>query len=297
MSTRGVFSLVSIKSLSINLKSIFIGQKISQCQGCLLAHRIHTAPLPIAMKLKVDHNGRILNVMCIGDTACIRDLKNAFCQRQNIPKDAQIMSYQGIILEDPRALCEYGITENSVISLVLPMGCAPQVDVNLKFACGMCITLTVGVSASVCEVKELLAQSSPRSLCMPELVFEHWLMWDNEPISRYGVDACSTITVVERMKPCCPTAPVAVPCCTSVTIHVSVPGDSSQSFSVEISPESTVRCLKETISTKLCLFVSDFHLMFQAAILEDLDCCLASVGLGCGSTVCVVRCKTITCGH
>ena len=112
----------------------------------------------------------------------VEDVKEKICSRKSIPVKRQILSLDGIVLDDAKTLHSLGIMDGSTLQLVL-------MEVQLRLQIGGKVSLAVNCEDSVLRLKRRLKDHTDIAIENQYLRFGGQKMLENtRKLSFYSID-------------------------------------------------------------------------------------------------------------
>ncbi|VDN11787.1 unnamed protein product [Dibothriocephalus latus] len=193
--------------------------------------------------------------------AYVSDLKEAIRQKRQIPCDKQMLTFNGLVLEESYKIEAYGICDGSVVPLSLPMELPVNLSIDIRLPSGTLANLKSTHKDTVHSLKRQLQRLHGLPLQSYELIFQDVLLNGDQTLAACGL--------IDR-------------CTLDVVLHVpSKDVDKTHSFSVvvkslagyyeeiEINQSATAGDLKKAIETEEGIPTEDMRLLFKGKPLED----------------------------
>ncbi|VDN11146.1 unnamed protein product [Dibothriocephalus latus] len=129
------------------------------------------------------------------DTNTVSVIKQVIQRVTEIPMDKQTLTLDDTVLEDSRKLTEYGITKESTLLLILPLGIPELIAVRITLPGGKFIRLWVDEKATVESLKERLLLLRDWPVGGYELEADGVLLRDSHMLMAWGVKNGSVLKV------------------------------------------------------------------------------------------------------
>ena len=197
----------------------------------------------------------------------IEEIRAVIAQKEEFPPNTQQLSFRGQPLEDGKSLEDYGIEQESTLSLVLFNS---TMRIELKLPDGSTRGLDIKPSALLLEVKTAIRDFAH---IFPEkqiLVFAGKRLEDGNSLENCGIGANGTIHCIEKRKG-------------EMRLFVQVSND--RIITVDLDRADTVADLKAKIEANEGTLKEDQRLIYLGQVLKEDQLSLADCGIHKESTI------------
>ncbi|KAM7540066.1 hypothetical protein Aperf_G00000042588 [Anoplocephala perfoliata] len=141
---------------------------------------------------------KLFNVNMHGDMSVGR-LREIIEEIRYIPKDKQTLTFNGYMLEDGKLLMQdYGVTDQSKITLSLPLNFESNIKIYVKVPGGVVIKRIIQKSELVSSLKWSIEDATKIPADEQALSYGSWLMEDNMKLGEYNLQHGSLVRVLRR---------------------------------------------------------------------------------------------------
>ncbi|KAM7540529.1 hypothetical protein Aperf_G00000023509 [Anoplocephala perfoliata] len=157
------------------------------------------------MKIKIVHKSKKLFNVHVDERTTIGELKRAIGQRMGIPSEDQVLTYQGVFLEDTHPLRDYQLPDPNIVApidLFLRANSKKQTPLRVSLPSGNTVNISIHLDAKVSELRTALEGKCDSRMTKSSgisFIFDHFILDDNKPLEDYGIKKNSCILAVKRL--------------------------------------------------------------------------------------------------
>lgn len=244
------------------------------------------------------HKSRKIFNMDVTETMTVMDLKQIIGRRIGMPPEDQVLTLKGVFLEDAHPLGDYRIPKPDIVvpvELYLRANYKKPTSVRVSLSSENTIPLFIRLDAKVSELRSYVEEVlgiSPEKASELRLIFDHWILEDNEVLERYGVKKNSCIVVARRLvnhrssidanKPENVSDQDSMP---KVTLNIMI--NNGEVFTDSFEKKITLSEVKEKIAERIGFSVTLQSFSFREGLknVTDLALSLEQLGLRNGDTM------------
>ncbi|KAL7065604.1 hypothetical protein AAHC03_025446 [Spirometra sp. Aus1] len=211
-----------------------------------------------------------LNIRCkrvgdfrldVPDSESVSVVKRKIQDEKRIPVEKQTLTFDGLILEDPHKLKDYGIEDGSIIFLGLPLDFSKEINLSVTMPPGRVVRLWANEKDTVEGLKEQLGRLCGLATQSYELVLDGALLRGSQTLASCGLKEKSVLTVMRYVS----TDPEHSPNAFDIYI-LDLTG---KRFTLKVRPSETICNLKSRLDSISGIPQDDQRLIFAGKQLED----------------------------
>ncbi|KAM3185805.1 hypothetical protein ACTXT7_005621 [Hymenolepis weldensis] len=191
----------------INPHSLLVHINNCQLKVCLrLPHSLSLEQSQYTiMKVEIVHNSQKLFNVNVTEKTTIGDLKQVISHRIGMAPKDQVLALKGIFMEDSRSLGDYQLPRPDVvvpIDLFLPANYKNLTPIRVSLDSDRIVSIAIRLDAKVSELRSAIEQKCDilmKRSAGTQLIFDQYILNDNETLDYYGIKRNSRILVVKRL--------------------------------------------------------------------------------------------------
>ncbi|KAJ0612798.1 putative Ubiquitin-like domain-containing protein [Helianthus annuus] len=191
--------------------------------------------------------------LSVYSTDTIADVKTKIEFIENLPGENQALIFNDTLLADSGTLFDYYIKANETLTLMYQSTGRMEIYIMDCFY-HYTIPLIVKLSDTIGDIKTRLKSEKGISCDMQELIFDEWVLDDNDILADRGINRESTLTLIRL---------------STGFMCISVETPTGMRFALDVKPSNTIRNVKSKIQDKLGIPLSYQRLVFNGKHLED----------------------------